>query len=49
MITSIRYVVTFVRYSPQRLTKFRECVKFLKFDCKNYCVFMFAQGGIPHI
>ena len=34
-ITSIRNVVRFVRSSPQRLAKFRKCIKFSKIECKR--------------
>jgi len=34
-ITSIRNFVRFVRSSPQRLDKFRECIEFLKIECKK--------------
>jgi len=34
-ITSIRNAVRFVRSSPQRLAKFRECIEFSKIECKK--------------
>jgi len=34
-ITSIWNGVRFVRFSPQRLAKFRECIEFSKIDCKK--------------
>nr|KYP60303.1 Putative AC transposase [Cajanus cajan] len=34
-IASIRTAVRFVRSSPQRLAKFKECVEFSKIECKK--------------
>jgi hypothetical protein len=34
-ITSVRDVVRFVKYSPHRAVKFKECIEFAGISCKK--------------
>ena len=48
-VACVRGAVRYMRQSPVRLAKFKECVIIEKLKVRVCCVWMLAQDGIQHI
>lgn len=45
----VRQAMRYIRQSPARIKRFKDCCEIGKIESKNHCVWMFLLGGIQPI